>query len=89
MPADPTTWVEPAPPRAADARDSQPGTHVIRVRDLRERFGDDEVYRAHCSCGWTSEPHSGITAARTARRDGTNHVTLHSPRHGHARRVVS
>jgi len=63
--------------------------HTMRVRDLRERFGDEEVYVAECSCGWTGTQHSDITAARTARREGLNHVNAQGPAYGHAPREGS
>lgn len=60
------------------------GDHVIRVRDLRQRFGDTESYLAECSCGWTGMTHTGWqTAAREARRDGVVHV---DERRGHPSR---
>jgi hypothetical protein len=50
--------------------------HVVRVRDLRRRFGDDELFRAECSCGWSGEVHTGATGQRIARRDGLRHVEM-------------
>ena len=73
-----TRWLDATAPLTVD------GSRA----DVRERFGDAEVYAAECSCGWRSEPHSDINAERTARRDGTNHVSRHSPPHGHARQVA-
>jgi hypothetical protein len=81
--------LEPSPPLAVDELEPGFPAHYIRVRDLRARFGDAEVYAAECSCGWIGEPHSDITAARTARRDGINHMNQHSPSHGHAGRAVA
>jgi anti-anti-sigma factor len=52
----------------------QPAEHSIQIKDLRERFGDPEVRAAQCSCGWSGETHTGRTAERVARRDGTRHV---------------
>ncbi len=49
------------------------GGHVIKLRDLRRRFGEPEAYAAECSCGWTSGPRHGDTAERAARRDGRRH----------------
>jgi hypothetical protein len=88
-----TRWLDATAPLAVegsrtDVRGTLRSAHVIRVRDLRERFGDAEVYAAECSCGWRSEPHSDINAERTARRDGTNHISRHSPPHGRARQVA-
>lgn len=78
----------PSPPLAVDELGPGLPAHVIRVRDLRERFGDNEVYAAECSCGWNGEPRSDITGARTARRDGIDHVNHHRPPHRHAKGVA-
>ena len=51
-----------------------PAEHTIKIRDLRTRFGEPEVYAAECSCGWTGEPQRGSGAERTARREGIVHV---------------
>jgi hypothetical protein len=50
-----------------------PGAHVIKLRDLRRRFGEPEAYAAQCSCGWTGEMRHGRTAHRDARQDGRRH----------------
>jgi anti-anti-sigma factor len=52
-----------------------PQEHVIQIRDLRSRFGDDETRAAECTCGWHGPVHTGHqTAAREARREGMVHV---------------
>ena len=64
--------------RSAALASLRTGEHVIRVRDLRARFGDTESYVAECSCGWRGQTHTGWqTAAREARRDGAIHVDEH------------
>jgi hypothetical protein len=80
-------WLEPSPPLAVDDSGRVALTHEIRVRDRRARFGDVEVYAAECTCGWTSEPHTGRFAERLARRDGLAHVEGASPPHGHRGRA--
>lgn len=50
------------------------GIHVVRVRDLRARFGEPEAFAAECTCGWTGERRDGFTAAREARHDGRAHA---------------
>jgi hypothetical protein len=51
-----------------------PEEHVLKIRDLRLRFGAPEMYAAHCSCGWMGDEHRGRTGERMARRDGRGHV---------------
>jgi len=53
--------------------------HVVRVRDLRARFGEPEAYAAECSCGWTGERRDSFTAAREARHDGRAHAESERP----------
>jgi hypothetical protein len=48
--------------------------HVIRIRDLRRRFGDDEAFRAECSCGWHGQDYAGAMGQREARREGLHHI---------------
>jgi hypothetical protein len=48
--------------------------HTIKIRDLRARFGDSDVYAAECTCGWTGDRHVGAGAERVARRDGIVHT---------------
>jgi hypothetical protein len=48
--------------------------HVIRVRDMRERFATPDVWAAHCSCGWAGEARGGFSGERTATWDGVRHV---------------
>jgi hypothetical protein len=52
------------------------GGHIIKLRDLRRRFGEPEVYAAECSCGWSGETRHGENAEREARRDGRRHEQL-------------
>jgi hypothetical protein len=86
-------WLDPSPPLAVDGGDSTTRaperrragrlTHSVRVRDRRERFGDENVFAAECECGWTGESRMGTTAERAARRDGEIHLDEHRPPHGH------
>jgi hypothetical protein len=48
--------------------------HTIKIRDLRARFGEPEVYAAECTCGWTGDRRSGAGAERAARREGIVHT---------------
>jgi hypothetical protein len=48
--------------------------HVVKIRDLRARFGEPEAYAAQCSCGWAGERREGPTGGREARRDGLRHA---------------
>jgi hypothetical protein len=50
--------------------------HTIRLRDLRKRFGEPELWAAECRCGWLGEPREGLNAARSARRDGMRHCEV-------------
>ena len=52
------------------------GAHVIKLRDLRRRFGEPEAVAAQCSCGWKGETRHGRTADRDARWDGRRHEEL-------------
>jgi hypothetical protein len=47
--------------------------HSTKVRDLRVRVDDVEMYGAECDCGWTGEPRTGELAERRARADGNRH----------------
>lgn len=85
-------WLDPSPPLAIDGAETllSPArrtagrlTHAVRVRDRRERFGDEHVFAAECECGWSGEPRTGMTAERVARRDGEIHLDAHRPPHGH------
>jgi anti-anti-sigma factor len=68
--------------RSAALAGLRTGEHVIRLRDLRARFGDTESYVAECSCGWRGKTHTGWqTAAREARHDGAMHVEAHGIGH--------
>jgi hypothetical protein len=58
----------------SDNADTLGVKHTIRIRDLRVRFGDPEVYAAECSCGWRGSDQSSSTAQRAARRDGAKHL---------------
>lgn len=53
--------------------------HVIRLRDLRERFGDADAARAECSCGWHGAAYRGRLAWNEARLEGARHVDDHKP----------
>lgn len=53
--------------------------HTVRIRDMRERFGDPEAFAAECSCGWQGEPRRGTLAKRTARSDGNTHAAYERP----------
>jgi hypothetical protein len=85
-------WLDPSPPMAVDdhapparsPRQTPKGrTHAVRVRDRRERFGDEHVFAAECECGWSGKPRTGLTAERVARRDGEIHLDGHRPPHGY------
>jgi hypothetical protein len=95
---DRSRWLEPSPPLPVDGGEPSfrvpgqtraPGqtpkarTHSVRVRDRRERFGDEHVFAAECECGWSGEPRTGVTAERVARRDGEIHLDAYRPPHGH------
>jgi hypothetical protein len=54
-------------------RSSQDEDHEIRIRDLRQRFGEPEAWAAECSCGWRGPEHGGRFAGREARPDRVNH----------------
>jgi hypothetical protein len=47
--------------------------HIIKLRDLRRRYGEPEAFAAQCSCGWTGETRHGHAADRDARQDGRRH----------------
>jgi hypothetical protein len=82
--ADRSRWLEPSPPLAVDDDAGQSErVHEIRVRDHRARFGDPEHSVAECTCGWTSDPHTGRFAARAALREGRAHVEAKLPPYGH------
>ena len=86
-------WLGTSPPIAVDGSESPTRapvrpqarvlTHSVRVRDRRERFGDEHVFAAECECGWSGEPRTGVTAERVARRDGQIHIDAYRPPHGH------
>ena len=61
------------------SRQPAEGVHVVRVRDLRARFGEPEAFAAECSCGWKGERRDSITAAREARIDGRAHSESERP----------
>jgi hypothetical protein len=46
--------------------------HSISVRDMRVRFGDPELYVAHCRCGWMGLEKAGRTGERDAGGAGTS-----------------
>jgi hypothetical protein len=48
--------------------------HEITIRDLRARYGDPDVFAAHCSCGWIGEQREGRYGEGAAKRDGALHV---------------
>jgi anti-anti-sigma factor len=48
--------------------------HVVRIRDLRARFGDAESFAAECSCGWSGERHAGENAKRAVRQEARLHA---------------
>ena len=48
--------------------------HATRVRDLRIRVDEAEIYGAECDCGWAGEPRTGELAERRARADGNRHT---------------
>jgi len=54
--------------------------HVVRIRDLRARFGDPESFAAECSCGWSGEPHSGENAKRGVRHEARLHTDTRAAR---------
>lgn len=56
--------------------------HVIRLRDLRERFGDADAAGAECSCGWQGTAYRGRLAWSEARREGARHSDDLSHRRG-------
>jgi hypothetical protein len=87
-------WLGTSPPLAVDGSESLTRTpeyatiesvitHSVRVRDRRERFGDEHVFAAECACGWSGDPRTGVTAERVARRDGELHLDSFRPPHGH------
>ncbi len=89
---DRSRWLEPSPPLPVDGGEPssrvsvqtpKARTHSVRVRDRRERFGDEPVFAAECECGWNGDPRTGVTAERLARRDGEIHLDAHRPPHGH------
>ena len=89
---DRSRWLEPSPPLPVDGGEPssrvsvhtpKARTHSVRVRDRRERFGDEHVFAAECECGWSGEPRTGMTAERVARRDGQIHIDAYRPPHGH------
>ena len=59
----------PAKPPLASPVDA----HTIRLRDLRNRFGEPEKWVAECTCGWRGNAHEGLNSDRSARRDGMRH----------------
>jgi predicted RNA-binding Zn-ribbon protein involved in translation (DUF1610 family) len=50
------------------------GEHVIQLRDIRERHGDEQGVSAHCSCGWRGPRHQGRLARDGAWRAGMKHI---------------
>jgi hypothetical protein len=80
-----TRLLDPSPALAIDELERPGVSHAITVRDLRKRFGDDEVYVAECTCGWVGEPRAESAAMRKARRDGTEHIDASSAPYGYAR----
>jgi anti-anti-sigma factor len=48
--------------------------HVVRVRDLRTRYGDPDAFAGECSCGWRGEIHNGLLARKRAKADATAHT---------------
>jgi hypothetical protein len=82
-------WLEPSAPIPVDGGERVAPVHEIRIRDLRARFGDAEIYRAECACGWAGEPRTGRLADRTARREGLAHVEGELPPYGHRARARS
>lgn len=69
-------WLDPSPPIPVDdaARADLTPEHTISVRYRRARFADPETYAALCTCGWRGQERTGSNAARTARRDGDEHI---------------
>jgi hypothetical protein len=68
---------------AVDGVERVAPTHETRLRDRRARFGDPEAFVAECTCGWTSELHTGRFADRLARRAGVMHSEGELPPYGH------
>jgi Xaa-Pro aminopeptidase len=78
-------WLRPSPPLAVD--EDARVAHVMRVRDMRARFGDEEAFRAECSCGWKGELHHGRLPDRVAQREGLVHLDDDGRRDGRGGRT--